>query len=75
MPQTRTINDLQLSNGETSAESMARCVKYFKDRLHEETNTDSYKEYWLNKYDKIKLTDYANYLIDKKELLKGKSKQ
>ena len=62
---------------ETSAENMSRCVSYFKDRLHEETQKDSYKQYWRDKYDKIELTDYANKLIDKSDnnCLKGKSKQ
>ena len=65
------------SQTETSAETMARCVSYFKDRLHRETQTESYKSYFLNQYDKIELTDYANKLIDKayNKNLRGKSKQ
>jgi|TARA_Y100000289_G_scaffold37114_1_gene36583 hypothetical protein len=67
------------SQTETSAETMSRCVSYFKDRLHEETQKSSYKQYWRDKYDKIELTDYANKLIDKYDnnvyKLKGKSKQ
>lgn len=53
---------------ETSAETMSRCVKYFKERLHQETQTENFKDYFENQqFDKIKLTDYANYLIDKVE--------
>ena len=60
--------ETQLSN-ETSAESMARCVKYFTERLQQETKTESFKAYYKEKrnYDKIELTDYANSLIDKIE--------
>lgn len=65
------------SHTETSAETMARCVSYFKDRLHRETQTSSYKSYFRNQYDKIELTDYANKLIDKayNKNLRGKSTQ
>lgn len=56
-------------NSETSAETMSRCVKYFKERLDQETKTNSYQQYYAEKrnYDKIVLTDYANYLINKSE--------
>ena len=56
-------------NSETSAETMSRCVKYFKERLDQETKTNSYRQYYAEKrnYDKIELTDYANYLINKSE--------
>ena len=48
---------------------MARCVKYFTERLQQETKTESFKAYYKEKrnYDKIELTDYANSLIDKIE--------
>tara|TARA_B100002019_G_scaffold221527_1_gene194379 strand:+ start:224 stop:418 length:195 start_codon:yes stop_codon:yes gene_type:complete len=54
-------------NNETSAETMSRCVKYFKERLDQETKTNSYQQYYADKrnYDKIVLTDYANHLINK----------
>jgi hypothetical protein len=57
---------------ETSAETMSNCVKYFKERLHQETETNAFRSYYAEKkkYDKIELTDYANYLIDKAELKK-----